>query len=535
MTGTSFGRDRRWKEKVFFIEDRLLQNEKNQRIRVSDVITADDIRSWTPEVPVIILSGTGTGKSHFVKNSMYDVAKEDNERILMLIHRINCVRQFRMEIKEQNKQEVIDVDTYQKVQSDELNNKDYEFGFFRYLVNDEFHYFLGDANFNNATDVSFEKIMALTNTIKVFMSATGEDVAAYIRNYAHVEPLIYKLNLPKPPIGHLSFFLSDETIRKLAKAIIEKGEKGIFFINSARKAYQLYDEFSSDAIFNCGKQHELHDKVNDDVIEEMLKNERFEKPLLFTTACMDAGVNLIDPALKYVVVDNPDVWSLIQCIGRKRSQSDDDLIDVYIKTEDNASLGRRKGRIRQSLRMADFLRTHNTDEFLLQFPRQFDPTGIVYDARVPGSKEYSTKRINELMYQKRMNDIAVIDEMLSYGEYGYCKYMARLLGKYDPIAEYYDYTAIKGDGSLEDYLDAHVGQIMLQRKDRKELIRKMDVKRNRKVKSSREILNAALMEDNLPYRIEEFETSRIVEINGKKEKKKYKNAWRIVRHDWSVR
>lgn len=502
-------------------------SNKKKPLTVSDVITADDIKSWTPDVPVIILSGTGTGKSHFVKNTMYDVAKEENAQILMLIHRINCVRQFRMEIKKDNKQETITVDTYQKLQNDELNNKEYNLGIFKYVVNDEFHYFLGDADYNNATDISFEKIMSMTNTIKIFMSATGEDIASYIRNYSKVEPRVYRLKLDRPTIGHLSFFMSDNYLAKLAAAIIESGERGIFFINSARKAYRLYEKFASDAVFNCGKQSKYHTKVDDAEIKTILKNEKFDKPLLITTACMDSGLNLIDPALKYIVVDIPDVWSLVQCIGRKRSQSDNDLADVYIKTENNRRLGGKKGQITQSLSMAEYLRIHSTEEFLSQFPRRSDKTGIVYDAKVPGSKDYSTKRINELRYQKKVTDIGIIDEMLSYGEYGYCKYIARLLGKYDPAREWYDYTVIKGDGTLKDYLENQVGQVMLERKDRRELIEKMDVKTHGKLKKKIETLNAVLEEDGLPYRIEEFATSRMV--NGKK--KNYKAAWRIVRLD----
>ena len=89
---------------------------------------------------------------------------------------------------------------------------------------------------------------------------------------------------------------------------------------------------------------------------------------------------------------------------------------------------------------------------------------------------------------------------------------------------------ISGNYGLENYLATHVGQVMLQRKDRKELIKTMDVRREGHLKSSRDILNAALKEDNLPYRIEKFETSKI--INGKK--KNFKSAWRIVTHNWSV-
>ena len=420
--------------RVVFIE--------NDRKRVSDIITAEDVRRWTPEIPVIILSGTDTGKSYFVKNSMYEVAKEENEKILMLIHKINCVRQFQIEIEQQNKQKTIEVDTYQKIQAAELHNREYDLRFFKYVVSDEFHYFLGDANYNNATDVSFEKIMSMENSVKVFMSATGEDVVHYIRNHAHVEPLVYKLDLPKPPIGHLSFYYSDNSLSDFAKAIIESGYKGIFFINSARKAYQLYQEFQKNAVFNCGKQHKLHEKVDEQKIEEILKNEKFEESILISTACMDAGVNLIDPQLRYIITDITDVGSLVQCIGRKRSKSEEDIVDVFIKAVDNSLLGRRKGRIKQSLAMADYLRSHNTDEFLVKYPRQFDPTGIVYDARVPGSTDFSTKRVNGLMYEKRQIDIEVIDEMIAFGNYGYSKFMARLLGKYDPDTEYYDYTVM---------------------------------------------------------------------------------------------
>lgn len=506
-----------------------MTNIRKARKTVSDVISKEDIMSWTPETPVIILSGTGTGKSFFIKNKLYEIAKNEGERILMLLHRINCVSQFKMEIKAAQKRETIKVDTYQKIQHDELYNRGYDLESFRYITCDEFHYFISDAGYNNETDISFEKIMSMQNAVKIFMSATGEDVAEYIRRYSGVEPRVYKLDLPKLPIGHLTFFQSDSSIKLLARAVIESGEKGVFFINSVKKAYDIYKEFSEYAVFNCAQQHRLHERVDDGEIEKILKEEKFEKPLLITSACMDAGVNLIDPALKHIVVDIPDVGSLIQCIGRKRSQSDDDRVDVYVKSADNRLLGRRKGRIVQSLRMADFLRDHDTDEYLQKFPRQYDPTGIVYDARVNGNRDHSTKRVNELMYRKRELDIQMIDEMIAYGDYGYCKYIARILGKYDPDREYYDYAVMKGDGTLADYLDAHVDQVMLSRKDREDLIRKMNVKRDGKRKHSREILNAALKEDNLPYRIEEFETSRMV--NGKK--KNYKSAWRIVRHDWT--
>lgn len=507
--------------------------EEAKRLRVSDCISEEDIKSWTPEIPVIILSGTGTGKSHFIKNKLYDFAKEKGERILMLIHRTNCVDQFRMEIEAAGKQETIDVRTYQKIQYDELHKESYDLNPFGYVVSDEFHYFLGDANFNNATDVSFEKIMSIHNAVKIFMSATGEEVAEYIRLYGNVEPLVYRLDIPKPSIDHLTFYTSDSSLKILAKALIEKGEKGIFFLNSAQDAYKLYKEFKDYAIFNCSRKNQLHKYVDDEEIARILKNEKFDCPMMITTACMDAGVNLIDPDLRHIITDIGDVGSLIQCLGRKRSQSDDDIADVYIKFIPNSLLGSKKGRISQSLTMANYLKTHTPAEFLEEYPRRVDTTGIIYDVPVSGSKQYSVKRVNDLMYHKRTLDIKQIDDMIAYGEYGYSKYIARLLGKYDYAEEYgrivmevCDYAVMKGDGSLENYLDAHVGHVMLNGKDREELIKKLNVKRDGKLKHSRDILNAALREDKLPYQIEEFETSRTE--NGRK--KNYKHAWRIIRY-----
>ena len=64
---------------------------------------------------------------------------------------------------------------------------------------------------------------------------------------------------------------------------------------------------------------------------------------------------------------------------------------------------------------------------------------------------------------------------------------------------------------------------MLQVKDRKELIEKIDVKSNGKILKKINNLNGALEERGINYRIVEFSTSKM--INGKQ--KKYPNAWKI--------
>lgn len=509
----------------------VLANGNKRKIRVTDKIDKDIIKAWTPVRPVIIKAGTGVGKSFFVKNVLYDYAKNEGAKILMLIHRKLCVEQFVMEIEADGKSDVIEIMTYQKLEKDQMRDSHLLLEQYKYIVCDEFHYFISDARFNSTTDISFEKIISMKDSIKIFMSATGENVEDYIQKVVEAAPDVYSIPFDWSFIETLNFYFNDASLPELAKAIIERGEKGIFFIQEATKAYGLYQEFKKNALFNCSKQNSKYYKyVKVGRINEMLKEQKFKENILITTSCMDAGVNIIDPLVRYIFIDIKDVGSLIQCMGRKRIQNEDDSIHVYIKYIDNKQLGGMETRAKKEIKMADYLKTHTTEEWLHEFPRSIDKTLTVYDEIInDGNVETCTKKVNELMYYKKNVDIEEMQYIKSFGEFGYCKYLARKFNKYDAETETYDYSIIGGNCELKDYLATHVGQVMLQRKDRKELIKIMNVRRDGRLKSSKDILNAALKEDKLPYMIDDFETSRI--IDGKK--KKFKQAWRILPHDWN--
>lgn len=507
-----------------------MANGGQKRIRVTDKISEKNISAWEPAQPVIITAGTGVGKSYFIKNVLYRYARNNNQKILMLIHRKLCVEQFRMEIEEDGKNDVIEIMTYQKLEKSEMYEIDLKLNRYKYIVCDEFHYFISDAGFNNTTDISFKKIIGTSDAIKIFMSATGENVEGYIRNTAMLKSVNYRIPFDWSFIASLNFYHNDESLSEFARAVIEKGEKGIFFIQQAAKAYKLFQEFESYAIFNCSTQNEKHYKyVQKDVINRMLQKQQFEKNILVTTSCLDAGVNIVDSLVRFIFIDIKDVGSLIQCMGRKRIQSPEDTIHVFIKVINNQQLGGLETNAKKQLEMADFLKSHTTEEWLKKYPRQIDRTQIIYDEMInDGNTETCTKKVNDLMYQKKKLDIEEIHYMKNLGDYGYCRYLARKLNRYNPDTESYDYAVISRNYGLENYLATHVGLAMLQRKDRKELINIMDVRRDGHLKNSLDILNAALKEDQLPYCIEEFATTRM--IDGKK--KKFKSAWRIVPHNW---
>ena len=454
----------------------------------------------------------------------------------MLIHRKNCVDQFRQEIAAAGKDDRITIDTYQRLQTAALHGNPDELAGYGYIVSDEFQYFVDDSGFNFGTDVSFDTIMDSPGN-KIFLSATGDMVVDYLREHYRVEPLVYDLTADLAPgqsnISSLYFYGSSDVLPELAHETIAGGFKAVFFIRQAKAAYQLYRKFERYAVFNCSKSNRsgYYKYVDEDRISRILADQKFDCQLLITTSCMDAGINLYDPEIRRIVIDGfKDPSVIMQFAGRKRIRADDDKADVYIRSYSNQSLAGQISQTKNALVKADYLKTHTVEEYLTEYPREAskDPKNIVYDERIPGEPDKCTKKVNPVMYYKRQKDIEILNYMINLGEYGFCKYMADKFG----VATYE--VIQRPDTSLVAYLEKIADNpeyVMLQSKDRQELIEKIDARSDGKLIKSLKVLNAVLEDFELPYQIEQF---RIVKTEDGR-RKDYKNAWRVVSHDWNVK
>ena len=514
------------------------------RVRVSDKITKEEASSWTPGSNVLITSPMGSGKSYFCKCELYELAKKENRKILMLIHRANCVEQFKYEIEHDGKTNVISVATYQTLEYNKIHNTKNQINLsdYGYIVNDEFHYFFNDSSFNNKTAVSFKMIMENTDSVHIFMSATGEDMSNYMKDYTDrnslPKPKEYKLPFDYSFIRKLKFFFKDETMEKLIKSGISNGGKGIFFIQSAEKAYKLYSKYKKYCVFNCSSNNRTYYKyVDKDKIQNILINQRFEEQFLITTSCFDAGINIIDREVKHIIIDIVDIGSLTQCIGRKRIQDEDDKVTVYIQAMNNQKLAGLKRSMEQKVEMADYYAENDfsVEKLIAKYPMQNDINNILFDDLVydkDGTVVSYTKTLNEPMYFKKKVDIAEYKAMLSLEKFGYCKYLAQRFGFYNDKTGVYTYEMMEEEYELKTYLEQMVKKeiVLLQSRDRSELIKKINAKQNGKLLKKATTLNQVLEEKELDYRIKEFSTTRYIEdSNGNKKKKIYKSAWKVVR------
>lgn len=523
------------------------------KARISNIITESVIKSWKPGDNVLVSAPMGSGKSYFCKNTLYNVAKNNNDKILMLIHRSNCVDQFSYEITESKKDDVITIMTYQSIEYAKLHNTldKINLSQYRYIVCDEFHYFFNDSSFNNKTSISFELIINNTTATHIFMSATGNNMENYMRKYINENklPKYTKYDLPFDFsfIRNLKFFYRDNTIEELLKEGIRKKSKGIFFIQSAEKAYKLYKKYKDYCVFNCSENNEKYYKyVDKEKIQKILENERFEEQFLITTSCFDAGINIVDREVKHIVIDIIDFGSLIQCVGRKRIQDGNDKLNLYIHAMTNQRLSGLIRNMQQKVEMAEFFikNSLSMEKLIQEYPMQNDSNNILYDDLcydINGKIVPNTyiKRVNGPMFFKRQEDIKEYKKIINkYGEFGYCKYLARFFGFYDNKKGVYKYKMISelsnknSNKELQRYLKKMADNkiIFLQPSDRTELIHKINLIHNGKIMKRASTLNHMFEEENTPYRIKEFSIQKtITDENGNKKRRRYKAAWTIVK------
>jgi hypothetical protein len=467
-------------------------------MRVSELVTIDQINSWNDGDIITIKAGTGTGKSYFIKNNLYAIAKRDNHKILFLIHRSNCADQFRNEILTNNKQDTIHIRTYQYIENLYKKNKIVSLNQYKYIICDEFHYFMQDSDFNKTTDISLNLILSQTNSIRVFMSATGDYVQKYLNNYEKLNTIDYELESDYSHIKELTFYNKDSTLDIFIQSAIDNKQKVIFFIQRAEKAYNLYLKYKEYCLFNCSKSNKIYYKyVDENKINQMLINEKFDELILITTTCLDAGVNIRDKELKIIVCDVKDIGTIIQCAGRKRISKDDNELHLYIKSISNQQLGGTKSQTIKRLEMAKYLKDNSPSEYVNKYKRELDYSHIVYDEVQEDNT--ITKKYNLMMYFRNLININEIDIMIKLGKFGFCKAIARKLGFYNDGK--YEYTLFEENiemNSLNSYLESLIGKRLLK-EEQNELIDKIDLKVDGKRQRSYRKLNEGLNMINLPY------------------------------------
>lgn len=536
---------------------------------VSDTI-GDSYKKWELGSTVIIEAQTGTGKTFFIKNVLIDYLGA-GERLLFVCNRTYLKRQLKIDLlkkfglpipMKKNKKgiEKIDMDalddittiknititSYQAIQhaalDEKYDGKLFDLKLFTYVVMDECHYIMADAGFVNDCKFAYEKLIKdrCINIIKIFISATINEVREPIikcsKKGIGIRPKIHEYTTGID-YSYLNPIYFDNNWTDIINTIKndKTDEKWLIFISDLEDGNKILKELGKDncSIIKAGSKS--------DELDSIISSSKFNNKVLICTKAMDNGINIDDDLVKNIVIMAWDKITFIQELGRRRVDisKEVEVINLYIPTRMKKSFLTKLKLHLQKQSQIDLLDSDRRD-FNKKYDNKIKKLGEMEDIFFRNMADGEWK-VNLIGYARLIKDTTFTQYMVNrfdrLGKFTYVQEQLKwlkLIETFDPTSLIENVILDEDIMKLEDYLDSIVGNVMLQAKDRKELIEKIgliDVSHSNiskgiiKLLKNIDTLNCYLNEINSQFRIKHFETSK--SIDGKK--KNFKDAWKVQR------
>ena len=538
---------------------------------VSDTI-GDSYKNWKLGSTVIIEAQTGTGKTWFVKNVLINYLGA-GERLLFVCNRIFLKRQLKIDLlnkyglaipMKKDKKGVetnnIDMDalddittiknititSYQAIQhaalDEKYDGKLFDLKLFTYVIMDECHYIMADAGFVNDCKFAYEKLIrdSCINIIKIFISATINEVRGPIIRCAEkgigLRPKIHEYTTGID-YSYLNPIYFDNNWNDIINTIKndKTDQKWLIFISDIEDGKKILKELGKD---NCSI---IKAGTKSDELDSIISSSKFNNKVLICTKAMDNGINIDDDLVKNIVIMAWDKITFIQELGRKRVDisKEVEVINLYIPTRMKKSFLTKLKLHLQKQSQIDLLDSDRR-AFNKKYDNKIKKLGEMEDIFFRNLADGEWK-VNPIGYKRLMEDTTFAQYMVNrfdrLGKFTYVQEQLKWLNlreTFAPTSLMENVILDEDIMELEDYLNSIVGKVMLQVKDRKELIEKIgliDVSHSNvkegKIKLLRNIdtLNCYLNEINSQFRIKHFETSRMIE----EKKKNFKDAWKVQR------
>lgn len=441
--------------------------------RVSEEI-GESYKNWKEGNVILIDAQTGTGKTYFINSIL--AKKYPNKKILYICNRVNLKRQIKKELIQDsikndegnlkiynelysenkkfyeyhygnkmkknistleqfdliNKIKNITVESYQSLSDKIIKHRFYNskeafnsyFNFYDYLVFDECHYLYSDANFNNKTNFIFEEIFNKpSRAIKIFMSATIDDLKPHIENIKNTEHANHHIK----NFGCVSQFLNYKPYKfsinkdysyldikyfKTLDTLVQKIKddnscyKWLIFVSRIKDAKYLKENLKKikTVIIKQGTKNKE--------LESIVSQSKFNAKVLISTKVLDNGINIKDENVKNIVIMALDKTTFIQELGRVRVDIENPYkINLFIPMKNQKTfitLGTRNyaPRINQ-LKIFD---DEFGDEYSVNLLKQFDNNSSNYKEKEYNKPKKFT-RIFNIEFKKLYDDLFYLEKV----------------------------------------------------------------------------------------------------------------------------
>lgn len=321
---------------------------------ISDEVGFSTLEKLELDKHYLIIAGTGSGKTYFIKNTLKEFVLEKDKKLLILTHRTSLRVQTKNDIQNAKlmfgfyEDDNIQILNYQSILTQDRDFLEQ----FDYIVCDEAHYFTNDS-WNNKTLDEFETIKNL-NAIKIYMTATYKTFLELFSSNDKIE-MIYKQkgiddNLSNKKKNIRKIYITSNEDNFLA-FIQQRKNKTLSVYSSPLKAYES-TLILRDSAFNCSKYNKsFFNSRSEEVIRELETSKKFSVKILNSTTAIEGGVDIVDTELDLIAFNGYFLRdTLEQIAGRKRFLEEEDVLDFLVLEPNLKSKSKRITDITKDLR-----------------------------------------------------------------------------------------------------------------------------------------------------------------------------------------
>lgn len=366
---------------------RLPKGCKSKYRYVSDVLTMKIWQYWRAGEQVFISAGTGRGKNTFIKNELLKHCR--NQKVVIFENRQSLMQQQIKDIISEINPDFLkpyDISDENMVIFGRGKNRDIMIISYqctalkcmlqdsiflefcsqaRYLIFDEAHYILDDANFNKGISFFTQTFLgkSFPNATKIFMSGTMEEIYEHVQrvNRFPKEPteiieekelidekgedflsnniagIMYNhqninsvLSLPTDYsyIKPYKYKTIDDICSQIAQTPID--EKWLIFVKSINEGVMLklcLQGICNNSVYFLNAENK-NDDENAEIYNQLIRECRFDCRVLIATTVIYNGINVKDDNVKHIVVPFAPMSIVKQLLGRKRV-SENETVKVY--------------------------------------------------------------------------------------------------------------------------------------------------------------------------------------------------------------
>ena len=375
---------------------------------VKSFINNKQIDGWDYHNNIFIMAGTGKGKNTFIQ----DLILNKNKKVVIFLNRNSLYKQQIISIiKKLQQRDDNDADkiylnfeskgitylnnimfiTYQCASSNIFSKKTSKFfSKAKYVIFDEIHYILDDANFSKGTNSILDMIIKeiknsyfkyFHDATKIYMSATMEEtlLLLYLKGlilnnfswYLSFTPKFRFLENKFEDYNNRIYYIPTNynyvipycysNYRDIVEQIMKSNEKWLIFVNSIPAGDKLKEQMPKNKTvrFIHAKNKDIDENIQ--TLQSIYDNDMMDCDVLIATSVLYNGINFNNKDLKNIVLPLTTIQIAKQIIGRRRVEKNENINVYFYNASEEEIYNLFSDQINEYFKIKKVLKSDNSD------------------------------------------------------------------------------------------------------------------------------------------------------------------------------